>query len=1020
VAKRKQQHDGSLVVVESPAKAKTIGRYLGPGYTVKACMGHVRDLPVREYGIDLTRGFEPTYEVLPGRKRVVNELKKAADSAGAVYLATDLDREGEAIAWHLAELLGLSQEKIRRVIFNQITASAIREAFAHPQQIDMNKVNAQQARRILDRIVGYELSPLLWRKIAKGLSAGRVQSVAVRLIVEREQEIRRFVPQEFWRITACLSVRPDQAEPLAGQWQEFLSRAAEPNGVSAKQRYRWLAEHECFQAELVKLAGEEFKPSTSEEARRAAEALGFVCERVDESVWQEYAEHGLKTVRLLGRTDPTRAPAYTIRQIETKRSLSKPPAPFTTATLQQAAANQLRFSASRTMRVAQELYEGVDLGGDLGSVGLISYMRTDSTHLSDESVRAARELIRSQFGPQYVPDRPNVYGSSKRAQEAHEAIRPTDVTLTPEAIGQRLTPDQRKLYELIWRRFVACQMRPAEWENTTVHVAAQTPAGEALFRASGRRLVFEGFLKVTGVPDPATEQRLPELAAERRVGLVAIEPVQRFTSPPPRYTEASLVKALEAEGIGRPSTYATIIETIQERGYVEQVDRKFYATPLGELVTAKLIEHFPKIMDVRFTAFMEDELDKIEQAEKDWIEVLREFYDPFHASLVQAAEQMAPVKTEPSEYTCERCGKPMVYRWSKAGRFLACSGYPKCNTTVNVDRDGKPILPQETSHTCQKCGKPLLLRQSRRGPFLGCSGYPECDFTLPCDDEGNPLKVVREEDIQETCEVCGAAMVVRRRGGRAFLGCSGYPACTNTKPLPEGIRLERKPKAPPEPAGFPCPKCGKPMVIRTGRRGRFLSCSGFPRCRTSFPIERLEELRRQAAGAAGESEAGADATGDKARASRQADAAGAPRTSADAPSDPQAPGDVSNGPGVTVNRNGKLVVASLDEPVRCPQCGQTMSLKRGRFGPFLSCSGFPKCRMTGRLKGEALRQAEAQLGEPAPRAKPEPTDIECEQCGAKMVIRSGRRGRFLGCSKFPSCRNTKPLPPELIAPPSES
>ncbi len=1019
VSKTKRQCAGSLVVVESPAKAKTIAKYLGDSYTVKACMGHVRDLPKRDFGIDLARGFEPTYEILPGRKRVVNELSRAAKGADAVYLATDLDREGEAIAWHLVTALDLPAEKLRRVIFNQITASAIREAFANPHGIDMDKVNAQQARRILDRIVGYELSPLLWRKIAKGLSAGRVQSVAVRLIVEREAQIRSFVPEESWRITAYFAARPDEAGRLAGEWDELLARRDDrDNGPTLRDRLKWLAEHECFQAELVNLGGTEFKPTTPAEARQAAEALGFVCEQVKESAWQEYAHHGLKIVKLLGRTKPEQGPKFKIRGIETKRALSKPPAPFTTATLQQAAANQLRFSASRTMRVAQELYEGVDLGGELGSVGLISYMRTDSTHLSKEAVENGRHLIRSQFGESYLPSRPNLYGNSKRAQEAHEAIRPTDVAIRPETISDRLTKDQLRLYDLIWRRFLACQMRPAEWDNTVVQLSAQTQLGEAVLRASGRRLVFDGFMKVAGVPDSATEQQLPSLAVDQQVGALTIEPAQRFTSPPPRYTEASLVKALEAEGIGRPSTYAAIIDTIQERGYVEQTDRRFHATALGETVTVKLVEHFPKIMDVKFTAFMEDELDKIEEAHKDWGVVLHEFYDPFHEALMQASEQMEPIKAEPSEYQCERCGKPMVYRWSKGGRYLACTGYPKCNTTYNADRDGKPILPRVTAHKCEQCGKPMLFRQSRRGPFLGCSGYPDCDFVLPCDAEGNPLKLVREEDVKQSCELCGAPMVVRRRGHRAFLGCSGYPKCTNTTSLPEGVRLESKPKPPPEPTGFNCEKCGKPMVIRDGRRGRFISCDGFPKCRNTYPVERLEELRGQAQQPATHETPGPNAGSGagKAKEAKSSKRAAKPRAKSSKKPEAKAAGASA----VSINENGKLVVESLAESVRCPKCGELMALKRGRFGPFLSCSGFPKCRTTGRLKGQAVKQAEAELGEPPAKPKPEPTDIQCEQCGANMLIRSGRRGRFLGCSKFPTCRNTKPLPPQLIASPSNS
>ncbi len=1028
--RRKASSAKALVIVESPAKARTINKYLGPDYQVQASMGHVRDLPTRELGIDLTNGFEPTYENLTSRQKVLGSLKKAADAATEVYLATDLDREGEAIAWHLVQALELPPRKVRRVVFNEITRSAIQQAFQHPHEIDLDKVNAQQARRILDRIVGYQLSPLLWRKIAKGLSAGRVQSVAVKLIVEREREIRAFVPTEYWRIMGTFSLQPEQAEAALQAWTQFLESAEQPDGPSEKDKLAWSTQHQCLRAELTHLDGAAFKPFDAAEARRVAEALGFVCRHQQEAPWADYEHLGLNLVRLVGQTDPNRAPEHRIASVATKRTASRPPAPFTTASMQQAASNRLRFSASRTMRVAQQLYEGLDVGGDEGPVGLITYMRTDSTNVSNESLEAVRGWIGANCGPDYVPEKPNRFGSGQRAQEAHEAIRPTDPTRTPESMKGALSDEQWKLYDLIWRRFVASQMPPAQWDSTTILIEADSTAGVATFKATGRRLVFDGFLRVAGVTSNG-EQLLPDLAEDQALAPIAIEPTQCFTSPPARYTEASLVKTLESEGIGRPSTYAAIIQTIQDRGYVEQRDRRFWATPLGEVVTDKLVQHFPDVMETKFTSHMEDDLDKIEESQMDWVAVLKEFYDPFSHDLAKAGEEMEATRAEPSSHRCPRCDKEMVYRWSKNGRFLSCTGYPDCKTAFDVDAEGNPMQNGVSEVKCERCGKDMVVRRSRNGPFLGCSGYPDCDYTVPCDESGRPLKRIKETDITESCDLCGLPMAVKWRGRRSFLGCSGYPQCRNTKPLPEGVYIEPPPRTEPEPAGFGCEKCGKPMVIRVGRRGKFISCSGFPKCRNTKPIDKLEALKAAASSDDGGPSEGATAAPSKttkpgktpakrAAAKASSDKTGRGKKTASGKAPPTGAAEAGTvphnegNPGVRLTKSGKLAIDSLDQPVKCPTCGSEMALKRGPWGPFLSCSDFPNCRTTGRLNTKAKEQAEAELGPAPAKPKPEPTDIDCEQCGAKMVIRTGRSGRFLSCSAFPKCRNAKPLPAHLV------
>ena len=986
----------SLVIVESPAKAKTINKYLGKNYVVKASMGHVRDLPKHDMGIDLENGFEPKYEVVRARAKVIKELQKLANSAPQVYLASDRDREGEAIAWHLVQALNLPAEKTKRVIFNEITRSAISEAFDHPHEIDLDRVNAQQARRILDRIVGYELSPLLWRKIAKGLSAGRVQSVAVRVIVEREREIREFHPEESWKIAAFVSADPNAADKLAPEWAEFIESER-----TQKEIQKWLSERAAFRTELVEVGGAAFEPANVEDARAVVEALGYDVERVESELWEEYKHLDLKQTAIIGGLNRARVPQLTISDLTTKRTKSRPPAPFTTASLQQQASTVLRFATSRTMRTAQGLYEGVALDGE-GSVGLITYMRTDSTHLSKDALSAARAYIKSAFGDRYLPEKPNFFGKRQaRTQEAHEAIRPTDPHRTPESIRAALSAEQFKLYDLIWKRFVACQMPSAEWDSTSVSVSCETSRGKARFAASGRKLVFDGFMKVAGIS--SADQIFPPFEIGAQVGLIDLEPKQCYTSPPPRYNEASLVKTLESEGIGRPSTYAAIIDTIQQRGYVEQEQRKFFATALGEIVTDKLVEHFPKIMEVGFTSFMEDELDKIEESHLDWVRVLHEFYDPFKELLDAAGESMQAARAEPSEHICPHCKSAMLFRWSKTGRFLACSGYPDCKHTINLNRKGEPLHAETHEVKCDTCGKPMSVKNSRNGMFLGCSGYPECRNTMPCDDNGVPLKRLTADELKHPCEACGqGTMVVKWRRLQAYVACDRYPKCKNRESLPAGTFVKKPPAAPPEEAGVACEKCGRPMVLRSGTRGKFIACSGFPRCKNTAPVEKLEELRVKSP--AKQTLAEANGNGRK---------AGVPKGK-NGKVDLTQLGDPP--PGFAWTRTGRPVVETMPKgDLICPDCGEVMDLRRGRFGLFYSCTGFPKCRFVSNLRGQAKKDAEEQMPAPA-RPKPIPTDIPCDDCGQPMMVREGRSGKFLGCSGYPKCKSTSELPPGFVMP----
>jgi len=752
----------SLVIVESPAKAKTINKYLGPDYEVKASMGHIRDLPSNGLSVDIENDFKPTYEIMPGRKRIATSLKAAAKKIDRLFLATDLDREGEAIAWHLAQILDVPQEKTYRVVFNAITQSAIQRAFAEPGKINMDKVMAQQARRILDRIVGYQISPLLWKKVARGLSAGRVQSVTVKMIVEREREIRSFKPQEYWLIPAVFTT--DLHREYHQKWLDFTAaKTPEDKGPTVAEQERWLQEHNAFKAELYKIGDEKFHAPNREQAECIFSAL--------------------------------RGAEFKLADMQTKQSVSQPAAPFITSTLQQAGANRLGFTAKRTMAIAQQLYEGIDLGS-MGFLGLITYMRTDSTHLSGEAVEDARNYIRAHLGPDYLPQKAAVYASKETAQAAHEAIHPTDVDLTPDDIRQFLTNDQFRLYDLIWRRFMACQMTPARWDVTNLSIVAETSLGRCCYRASGRVLVFDGFTKVW--PTASIEQLLPQMRVGQNLAVVDVRSEQHFTKPPARYTEASLVKALESEGIGRPSTYAPIISTIQERGYVQQSDKKFFATDLAEIVTDKLSQYFPKIMDISFTRYMEEQLDKIEEQHLDWLEVLRSFYGPFRQNLETALTQMKHAKAEvsPSEYDCPQCGQKLVYKFGKKGRFLSCSVYPSCKFACPCDRDGKMVqtIPadRQSEHKCPVCGKLMLYKNGRFGPFLGCADYPTCKSTLRLDKQGNVLPArARPEPTEITCHKCKQGKLLIRQGKKGpFLGCSRFPKCRTIVGIKQLDRLK--------------------------------------------------------------------------------------------------------------------------------------------------------------------------------------------------------------------------------------
>lgn len=688
-AKAKTKVKKTLVIVESPAKAKTIEKYLGRKYMVRASMGHLRDLPKSQFGIDVDNEFEPKYINIRGKGDLIKALKKDAKNADKVYLASDPDREGEAIAWHLSYILGLNPEEDCRIVFNEITKPAIQDAVKHPRAINIDQVDAQQARRMLDRIVGYKLSPLLWRKVRKGLSAGRVQSVTVKLICDREKEIQAFDSVEYW--TVGLKLRKDKSA--------------------------------MFGAELTHADGEKLDLHNEQETK---------------ALLDDFGKQELKV--------------ETVKKSERRR---KPAAPFTTSSLQQDAARKLGFTSRKTMMLAQQLYEGIELGRH-GATGLITYMRTDSTRLSDLAQDEARTYISEQFGADYIPVKPNVYAAGKKAQDAHEAIRPTDVNLTPEALEKFLNKDQLKLYTLIWQRFTASQMTPAVYDTMSITIKA----GERYtVRAAGSKLKFAGFTAVYAGADTTKKEKdvvLPELAEGDMLTTAKTLPQQHFTEPPPRYNDASLVKTLEEKEIGRPSTYAPIIETIQARGYVQRIDKHFQPTELGFVVVDMLEEYFKNIVDVKFTANLENELDEIAEGKVKKNNLLREFYDPFEETLEKADEAIGHVElpVEVSDVPCELCGRMMVVKQGRFGKFLACPGFPECRNT-------KPLLV-DTGVKCPKCGGAIVERKTRRGRnFYGCKNYPECDYTT------------WDQPQQEKCPECGAFMLKHHyKNGRALLYCS--------------------------------------------------------------------------------------------------------------------------------------------------------------------------------------------------------------------------------------------------------
>jgi DNA topoisomerase-1 len=777
----------SLVVVESPAKAKTINKYLGPDYKVLASLGHVRDLPKSRLGVDIDEGFEPQYEPIAARRKVIAELKSAAKDATDIYIATDPDREGEAIGWHLAEELGTKKKKIHRLMFNEITKNAVQQALKNPGQIDRRMVDAQQARRVLDRLVGYKISPLLWDKVRRGLSAGRVQSVALKLICDREQEITKFVPEEYWHLFATLA-GPQPPD---------------------------------FEARLVKHRGDAFRISNEQQSKDVLRDLE-------------------------GAT-------YTVSSVATKERRRNAAPPFITSKLQQAS----RFNVKRTMQIAQQLYEGVELPGlgVEGPVGLITYMRTDSTRVSDDALSSVRAHIGATFGPEYVPEKPNYFRAQADAQDAHEAIRPTSMEYEPEKVRAYLTPEQYSLYRLIWNRFVASQMPPATFDETTVDIAA----GDYLFRVKGSVPKFAGWMAAygqapeetaaasaaargvdrartsksgsadaAGAPGSKEDEEdadsppgvLPPLAEGDRLELKALRPEQKFTQPPPRFTEATLVKELEENGIGRPSTYASIIGVLQDRDYANKIEGRFKPTALGMIITDLLIKSFDDILDVEYTRNLEEDLDRIEQGKADYHGTLTSFYKKFKKDLVKAGKEMQNLKEGiRTEELCDRCGKPMVIKVGKFGPFVACSGYPDCTNTRELEKtEPNGDAEDAQDETCENCGKPMVVKRGRFGQFFACTGYPECKTTRKLITTQAGMKAARPDQIlDEKCPKCGSNLVIKHGRFGEFTACTNYPSCRYVKLKSTGVK---------------CPDCGDGEIVeRKSRRGKvFYGCSNYPDC----------------------------------------------------------------------------------------------------------------------------------------------------------------------------------------------
>ncbi|HEU0123822.1 MAG TPA: type I DNA topoisomerase [Bryobacteraceae bacterium] len=750
----------SLVIVESPAKAKTIGKYLGKGFVVKASLGHIKDLPKSDLAVDVDRGFEPTYEVIEGKKKLIGELKTAAKGVDNIYLAADPDREGEAICYHLQEELqpkGDKGPKIFRVMFNEITKNAVNKAFEQPLQVNTSLVDAQQARRVLDRLVGYKISPLLWDKVRRGLSAGRVQTVALRLIVDREREIQAFEKEEYWTIDVALNAKK---APV-------------------------------LKARLAKVGGE--TPEITNGDRAAT-----IVKDLDDA-------------------------KYTVQSVGTKEKKRNPVPPFITSTIQQEAARKLRFSVKRTMVLAQRLYEGMEMG-DEGAVGLITYMRTDSVRVSDDAMTEVRTFIGEKYGDKYLPEKPNAYKGKKDAQDAHEAIRPTSAFRTPESVAQYLQEDELKLYRLIWMRFVASQMTSALFDQTTIDVASPGKSKIGyLFRATGSVPKFDGFLTVyeegkdaKDDDDDELAKRLPAVTQGEELKFKSIDPEQHFTEPPPRFTEATLVKELEAKGVGRPSTYASILSTIQEREYVKKEGGKFAPTELGTVVTDLLLESFGDIFDVLYTARLEGELDDIEDGKIDWRSAMGEFYEKFSTDLERAAVQMTDIKRmeKPTDFICDKCGKAMVIKWGRHGSFIACTGYPECTSTRELPTTASEDLGEQgEDEYCPNCGRPMVLKKGRFGQFMACTGYPDCKTTRQL---GQAEKKA-DTKLDELCPQCGKNLVTKSGRFGEFTACSDYPTCKYVKQKTVGVK---------------CPECHEGDIIeRRSKRGKtFYGCNQYPKC----------------------------------------------------------------------------------------------------------------------------------------------------------------------------------------------
>ena len=751
----------TLVVVESPAKAKTINKYLGRDFKVVASMGHIRDLPKSKLGVDVDEGFAPAYETIPARKKVIKQLKDAAKSASQIYVATDPDREGEAIGWHLAKELGSKKKKVGRLMFNEITRKAVLAALEEPGQIDQRMVDAQQARRVLDRLVGYKLSPLLWDKVRHGLSAGRVQSVALKLVCDREAEIEAFEAEEYWHIVARLA-----------------------GGVPPE-----------FEAKLVKKGKNALKVGNETEAKAVLADLDKA--------------------------------TFIVSSIATKERKKHAAPPFVTARLQQAS----RFPVKRTMVIAQQLYEGIELGGE-ESVGLITYMRTDSTRVSEQAIAEVRDHIGSAYGPDFLPAKPNRYRAKKDAQDAHEAIRPTSMVCDPQTVRPHLSKEQYYLYRLIWNRFVASQMPPATFDDTTVEVGA----ADYTLRAKGSVPKLSGWLAVYDQPqaesdggtpapaggngdaeDDAVTGLLPPLVQGEALDFKALKPEQKFTQPPSRFSEATLVKELEEDGIGRPSTYASIIGTLQAREYAEKLEGRFKPTRLGRLVTDLLTASFDDIIQVGYTREMEERLDKIEEGDADYEGTLASFYKKFRIDLEKASKKMPNIKAKglPSDETCDKCGSPMIIKVGKFGMFLACSAYPDCQDTRELEHTDSNTDAQE--ETCENCGRPMIVKRGRFGQFLACSGYPECKTTRKLISTAQGLAAAKpDRPLDEPCPKCGLNLVVKHGRFGEFTACSNYPKCRYVKLKSMGV---------------PCPRDGGDIVERKSRRGRvFYGCSNYPDC----------------------------------------------------------------------------------------------------------------------------------------------------------------------------------------------